>query len=301
MEKSEPYGNPYGSSNEYPSISSNKSFLSDNKSLIKKVVIVSVGSFLLLAAVVTLPMALSLKCIICLTAGFGLLVTFLYSKTLIHHYSKSCKNSSIPKNNANEIPKNDKEITLPLKKKVTFGLPGSTSIEKNKELAQSILAKCKEEEGFTDKELNYVKSVVECEEFYLDPIKHAANLIIKRGLDYCCSTDSADHFILSQIPNLIDTLTSGKFLSNFADERYEDLSQRELFAKSAKNSSFIKNLMQAIKYDNACNGKKENSWKTALEYCYRFLVIFAKTDANKPYTVDPIAESCLVDEDPLFG
>ncbi len=256
--------------------------------VVTKIVVVSLAVLFLLA-VVALPVTIPLKCLIICSAA-TLLIGFLAIKILT-------KRSTIIKELVNEYPKYDEKDPDLIKKPVE--VDEATQMQQNKDLAKAIVEgwqkKCLNEnnaDSYTNG-LNYVKSVVECEEFYLNPTHHIMNLIIEEPSDPIKYPNV--YFIVRQIPHFIEKLKHIESLRVFANERYEEdsLGKANFEASIAsQNRVFWTDYLEAIDaiekyiYDPVNKGNpeaKEKEWKNALSHCCHILSVFSQADQNLDY------------------
>lgn len=153
---------------------------------------------------------------------------------------------------------NNKAKTTLLKKHYTHNI--SSTVSSNHDLAQKIIAA----KGKDDKDLQSICSG----DFLIDPTAHLVSKMIKRGVGGARKDDPARSFIVSQIPDFIEKVSSPDYLRTFAEKYFENhLNKTEImqfFEGSLANEEFQRDLKTAVEQWGEDSFQAEGALRTPL-------------------------------------
>jgi hypothetical protein len=142
---------------------------------------------------------------------------------------------------------NDQAKKVLLKKATFISKNAPSTLEfSNCQLAGEIIAA----RGGGDK---YVKTICSAD-FLVDPIAHLVHEMIQRELGGARMDDPARAFVIGQIPNFIEKVSSLDYLRSFAERYFENDPNKgeiiQVFERSLSNAEFQRDLKFAVKEFN---------------------------------------------------
>lgn len=135
-------------------------------------------------------------------------------------------------------------------------------IDLNTKLADDIVAKARTSLfNNSESSIDNIIEMVNSQDFRKDPVSHLIYLMVERGVSRCRTDDIDRAFVISEIPNFSDKLSSIDYLKSVAEAYFKDHADNNIimdyFEKSSEKEEFQNDLKQAV--DRLVDGiKNEN-------------------------------------------